>query len=172
MTTSNSIIIAEGCTAASSLVSTGRSTGWASLVAGGRYGMRSVRALNEAGPCITLGFVLRETETCIGYRDRRGAAKSIRRTAQCILNHVRRAPIIRMGQLTRTIRSAANSIVRSPKRAHRGPSDACEPVAHKPDKLIHSAVRQMTRFRRSRNVRLAAMATLKDETPKKCARVL
>ena len=43
----------------------------------GDYGMRSVRALNEAGPCIALGLILRETETCIGYRDRRGAAKFI-----------------------------------------------------------------------------------------------
>jgi len=51
--------------------------------------MRSVRALNEAGPCIALGLVLRETESCIRYRDRRGIAKLI--SKDCPVNGTRLA---------------------------------------------------------------------------------
>jgi hypothetical protein len=40
--------------------------------------MKTVRAFSEAGPCITLGAVLRETDHCVSYRDRQGATTLIR----------------------------------------------------------------------------------------------
>jgi hypothetical protein len=39
--------------------------------------MKTVRAFSEAGPCITLGAVLRETDHCVSYRDRQGATTLI-----------------------------------------------------------------------------------------------
>jgi hypothetical protein len=39
--------------------------------------VKTVRELSVAGPCTTLGLVLRETARSIGYRDRRGTSKFI-----------------------------------------------------------------------------------------------
>ena len=39
--------------------------------------MKTVRELRVAGPCITLGLVLRETAGCISYRGRHGTPKFI-----------------------------------------------------------------------------------------------
>ena len=39
--------------------------------------MKSVRTFSEAGPCITLGLVLREADHCVSYRDRQGVRKFI-----------------------------------------------------------------------------------------------
>ena len=39
--------------------------------------MKTVRELSGAGPCFTLGVVLRETAWCISYRDRHGTSKFI-----------------------------------------------------------------------------------------------
>jgi hypothetical protein len=39
--------------------------------------MKTVRELTVAGPCITLGVVLRETASRISYRDRYGTSKFI-----------------------------------------------------------------------------------------------
>jgi hypothetical protein len=39
--------------------------------------VRTVRELSVAGPCITLGLVLRETARRISYRDRHGRPKFI-----------------------------------------------------------------------------------------------
>src|SRR5262249_31994424 len=39
--------------------------------------MKTVRAFSEAGPCITLGAVLRETDHCVSYRDCQGATTLI-----------------------------------------------------------------------------------------------
>ena len=41
--------------------------------------MKTVRELSVAGPCITLGLVLRETDRRISYRDRHGTPKFISR---------------------------------------------------------------------------------------------
>jgi hypothetical protein len=43
----------------------------------GASGMKTVRELTVAGPCITLGVVLRETASRISYRDRYGMSKFI-----------------------------------------------------------------------------------------------
>jgi hypothetical protein len=39
--------------------------------------VKTVRELSVAGPCITLGLVLRETASRITYRDRHGTSKFI-----------------------------------------------------------------------------------------------
>jgi hypothetical protein len=39
--------------------------------------VKTVRELSVAGPCITLGLVLRETDRRISYRDRHGTSKFI-----------------------------------------------------------------------------------------------
>jgi hypothetical protein len=39
--------------------------------------VKTVRELRVAGPCITVGLVLRETARRISYRDRHGALKFI-----------------------------------------------------------------------------------------------
>jgi hypothetical protein len=39
--------------------------------------VKTVRELSVGRPCITLGFVLRETVSRIGYRDRHGTSKFI-----------------------------------------------------------------------------------------------
>jgi hypothetical protein len=39
--------------------------------------MKTVRELSVAGPCITLGLFLRETNRRISYRDRHGTPKFI-----------------------------------------------------------------------------------------------
>ena len=41
--------------------------------------METVRELSVAGPCTTLGLVLRETDRSISYRDRHGTLKFISR---------------------------------------------------------------------------------------------
>jgi hypothetical protein len=41
----------------------------------GGYSVKTVRELSVGGPCITLGFVLRETASRISYRDRHGTSK-------------------------------------------------------------------------------------------------
>jgi hypothetical protein len=41
--------------------------------------MKTVRESNVAGPCITLGLILRETDRRISYRDRHGTPKFISR---------------------------------------------------------------------------------------------
>ena len=43
----------------------------------GGYSVKTVRELSVGGPCITLGFVLRETASRISYRDRHGTSKFI-----------------------------------------------------------------------------------------------
>src|ERR1700737_3279918 len=44
---------------------------------GGDCSVKTVRELRVAGPCITLGLVLRETAGRISYRDRHGTPKFI-----------------------------------------------------------------------------------------------
>ena len=39
--------------------------------------MKTVRELSVGRPCVTLGFVLRETVSRISYRDRHGTSKFI-----------------------------------------------------------------------------------------------
>ena len=39
--------------------------------------MKSVRTFSGAGPCITLGLILREMDHCVSYRDRQGVRKFI-----------------------------------------------------------------------------------------------
>jgi hypothetical protein len=41
--------------------------------------VKTIRELSVAGPCITLGLVLRETDRRISYRDRHGTPKFISR---------------------------------------------------------------------------------------------
>jgi hypothetical protein len=41
------------------------------------YSVKTIRELSVAGPCITLGLVLRETDRRISYRDRHGTPKFI-----------------------------------------------------------------------------------------------
>ena len=43
----------------------------------GGYSVKTVRELSVGRPCITLGFVLRETASRISYRDRHGTSKFI-----------------------------------------------------------------------------------------------
>jgi hypothetical protein len=43
----------------------------------GGYSVKTVRELSVGRPCITLGFVLRETAARISYRDRHGTSKFI-----------------------------------------------------------------------------------------------
>jgi hypothetical protein len=43
----------------------------------GDYSVKTVRELSVGGPCITLGFVLRETASRISYRDRHGTSKFV-----------------------------------------------------------------------------------------------
>jgi hypothetical protein len=43
------------------------------------YSVKTVRELSVAGPCITLGLVLRESDWRISYRDRHGTPKFISR---------------------------------------------------------------------------------------------
>ena len=43
------------------------------------YSVKTIRELSVAGPCITLGLVLRETDRRISYRDRHGTPKFISR---------------------------------------------------------------------------------------------
>jgi hypothetical protein len=54
-------------------------TGWQSRAGTARrdYSVKTVRELSVGGPCITLGFVLRETASRISYRDRHGTSKFI-----------------------------------------------------------------------------------------------
>ena len=54
-------------------------TGWQSSrpARQGGYSVKTVRELSVAGPCVTLGLVLRETAWRISYRDRHGTSKFI-----------------------------------------------------------------------------------------------
>jgi hypothetical protein len=56
-------------------------TGWQSSgpARQGGYSVKTVRELSVGRPCITLGFVLRETASRISYRDRHGTSKFISR---------------------------------------------------------------------------------------------
>ena len=54
-------------------------TAWQSRAGTARrdYSVKTVRELSVGRPCITLGFVLRETASRISYRDRHGTSKFI-----------------------------------------------------------------------------------------------
>ena len=62
--------------------------------------MKTVRELSGAGPCFTLGVVLRETAWRISYRDRHGTSKFI--SKRWAVQH-RRCPVAMVRQPTEAI---------------------------------------------------------------------
>jgi hypothetical protein len=71
--------------------------------------VKTIRELSVAGPCVTLGFVLGETDWRISYRDRHGTPKFISRRWAVHTEQLpdRRRVIINRGITSRCLTSRA-----------------------------------------------------------------